>query len=184
MTLTGAGGLLALVLVFLLVLLIRILLNWPGIGVSPWWAATAGITISISYRPDLWRLARHESRSEAQSGKQNPNGPKPGNNPGNTLGGTQGDTHLGEFPAPVAYQHFYLPGEHGPPIAVHDARYVLFRLPEAMAAAANGGKLMLDTSGPHATTPYVNVPFNESHPLEVAPNEQQLVPPRYRDLIR
>lgn len=126
----------------------------------------------------------NQMNQPGQSGKQNPNGPKPGNNPGNTLGGTQGDTHLGEFPAPVAYQHFYLPGEHGPPIAVHDARYVLFRLPEAMAAAANGGKLMLDTSGPHATTPYVNVPFNESHPLEVAPNEQQLVPPRYRDLIR
>jgi hypothetical protein len=117
-------------------------------------------------------------------GKQQPNGPKPGSKQGNTPGGTQGDTHLGEFPASVAYQHFYQPGEHGPPIAVHDARYVLFRLPEAMAAAPNGGKLTLDSSGPRATTPYVNVPLNQSRPLEVAPNEQQLVPPRYRDLIR
>jgi len=46
MTLTGAGGLLALVLVFLLVLLVRIALNWPG--VVPLWAALAGITISVS----------------------------------------------------------------------------------------------------------------------------------------
>jgi putative ABC transport system permease protein len=46
MTLTGAGGLLALVLVFLLVLLIRVVLNWPG--VVPLWAAVAGITISVS----------------------------------------------------------------------------------------------------------------------------------------
>ncbi len=117
-------------------------------------------------------------------GKQKPNGPKPGSNQGATPGGTKGDTHLGEFPASITYQHFYQPGEHGSQIAIHDARYVLFRLPEAMAAAPNGGKLMLDSSGPHATTPYVNVPLNESRPLEVAPNEQQLVPPRYRDLIR
>jgi len=46
MTLTGAGGLLALILVFLLVLLIRLALNWPG--VVPLWAALAGITISVS----------------------------------------------------------------------------------------------------------------------------------------
>lgn len=117
------------------------------------------------------------------SGGQNPNGPKPGDKNGTTPGGTQGDTHLGEFPAPVTYQHFYQPGEHGPTLSIHDTRYVLFRLPEAIASA-NGGKLMLDTSGPRATTPYVNVPLNESHPLEVDPNEQQLVPPRYRDLIR
>jgi hypothetical protein len=116
--------------------------------------------------------------------KQNPNGPKPGGQQGTTPGGTQGDTHLGEFPAPVAYQHFYQPGEHGPPLAIHDARYVLFRLPEAVAAAPNSGKLTLDASGPRATTPYVNVPLDQGRPLEVAPNEQQLVPPRYRDLIR
>jgi len=46
MTLTGAGGVLALILVFALVLLIRLALNWPG--VVPLWAAFAGITISIS----------------------------------------------------------------------------------------------------------------------------------------
>jgi len=126
----------------------------------------------------------NQMNQPGQSGNQKPQGPKPGSNAGNTQGGTKGDTHLGEFPAPVAYQRFYQPGEHGPPIAIHDARYVLFRLPEAIMAAPNGGKLMLDVNTPRATTPYVNVPLNENHPLEVAPNEQQLVPPRYRDLIR
>jgi putative ABC transport system permease protein len=46
MTLTGAGGLLALVLVFILVLLIRWLLDWPG--VVPAWAAVTGIAVSVS----------------------------------------------------------------------------------------------------------------------------------------
>jgi putative ABC transport system permease protein len=46
MTLTGAGGLLALVLVFLLVFLIRWLLDWPG--VVPFWAAATGIIVSVS----------------------------------------------------------------------------------------------------------------------------------------
>jgi hypothetical protein len=118
------------------------------------------------------------------TGGQQPNGQKPGDKNSTTPGGTKGDTHLGEFPAPVPYQHFYRLGEHGPKLAVQDARYVLFQLPEAVASSANGGKLMLDTGGPHATTPYVNVPLDQSRPLEVAPNEQQLVPPRYRDLIQ
>jgi putative ABC transport system permease protein len=46
MTLTGAGGLLALVLVFLLVLVVRLTLNWPG--VVPLWAALTGIAVSVS----------------------------------------------------------------------------------------------------------------------------------------
>jgi putative ABC transport system permease protein len=46
MTLTGAGGLIALVLVFVLVLLIRWLLDWPG--VVPFWAAATGIAVSVS----------------------------------------------------------------------------------------------------------------------------------------
>jgi putative ABC transport system permease protein len=46
MTLTGMGGLIALVLVFALVLLIRVTLDWPG--VVPFWAAAAGITVSVS----------------------------------------------------------------------------------------------------------------------------------------
>jgi putative ABC transport system permease protein len=46
MTLTGAGGIIALVLVNLLVLLIRITLKWPG--VVPIWAAVTGIAVSVS----------------------------------------------------------------------------------------------------------------------------------------
>jgi putative ABC transport system permease protein len=46
MTLTGIGGLIALVLVNALVLLIRLTLQWPGS--VPLWAAVAGISISVS----------------------------------------------------------------------------------------------------------------------------------------
>jgi len=46
MTLTGMGGLIALVLVNLLVLLIRVLLQWPG--VVPVWAAATGVAVSVS----------------------------------------------------------------------------------------------------------------------------------------
>jgi putative ABC transport system permease protein len=46
MTLTGIGGLIALILVNGLVLLIRVLLQWPG--VVPVWAAMTGIAVSVS----------------------------------------------------------------------------------------------------------------------------------------
>jgi putative ABC transport system permease protein len=46
MTLTGAGGIIALVLVNILVLLIRVTLEWPG--VVPVWAAATGIVVSVS----------------------------------------------------------------------------------------------------------------------------------------
>jgi putative ABC transport system permease protein len=46
MTLTGLGGLLALLLVNLLVIFVRVALNWPG--VVPWWAAVTGVTVSVS----------------------------------------------------------------------------------------------------------------------------------------
>jgi putative ABC transport system permease protein len=46
MTLTGMGGLIALILVFMLVLLIRLTLQWPG--VVPFWAATTGILVSVT----------------------------------------------------------------------------------------------------------------------------------------
>ncbi len=46
MTLTGMGGLIALVLVFALVLLIRVTLQWPG--VVPFWAAATGIIVSVT----------------------------------------------------------------------------------------------------------------------------------------
>jgi putative ABC transport system permease protein len=46
MTLTGIGGVIALIFVNLLVLLIRVTLQWPG--VVPAWAATLGIVVSVS----------------------------------------------------------------------------------------------------------------------------------------
>lgn len=46
MTLTGMGGLIALIVVNLLVLVIRLTLKWPG--VVPVWAATIGILVSVS----------------------------------------------------------------------------------------------------------------------------------------
>src|SRR5246127_1498412 len=46
MTLTGAGGIIALIPVDLLVLLIRVTLQWPG--VVPLWAAVTGIAVSVS----------------------------------------------------------------------------------------------------------------------------------------
>jgi putative ABC transport system permease protein len=46
MTLTGVGGLIALVLVFLLVFLVRVTLEWPGR--VPFWAAATGIIVSVS----------------------------------------------------------------------------------------------------------------------------------------
>jgi hypothetical protein len=94
-------------------------------------------------------------------------------------GGT-GNTHLGEFPAPAKFERF-TPGK-GPPIEIRDARYVLFRLPTDVLANGGAGKLVPDTNRPVATAPYVNVPLKRER-LDVAPQERQLVPPRYRDLI-
>jgi len=46
MTLTGAGGLIALVIVNLVILLIRWGLNWPS--KVPAWAAVTGVAVSVS----------------------------------------------------------------------------------------------------------------------------------------
>jgi putative ABC transport system permease protein len=46
MTLTGMGGLIALILVNALVLVVRLTLQWPG--VVPLWAAATGIIVSIT----------------------------------------------------------------------------------------------------------------------------------------
>jgi putative ABC transport system permease protein len=46
MTLTGLGGVIALIIVFALVLLIRVTLQWPG--EVPFWAAATGIIVSVS----------------------------------------------------------------------------------------------------------------------------------------
>lgn len=96
--------------------------------------------------------------------------------------GTTGDTHLGDFPKAANYERFYKMGEKGPPIEIRDARYVVFRMPSAVVSAGGEGKMVADTSRPTASTPFTNVPLKqEGQPA--SPDEQQLIPPRYRDLI-
>ena len=96
--------------------------------------------------------------------------------------GTSGDTHLGDFPKAANYERFYKVGEKGPPIDIRDARYVVFRMPSAVVSAGGEGKTVADTSRPTASTPYTNVPLKEEG-QPASPDEQQLIPPRYRDLI-
>ncbi|MGH8012658.1 MAG: hypothetical protein ACREQ4_09180 [Candidatus Binataceae bacterium] len=131
--------------------------------------------------------------------RNNPNGhgiaiPQPGNLAQNKANGNHssgnkndkgltGDTHLGEFPKAENFQRYIKPGDKGPPIAIHDARYVLFRLPPAIATEAGTGGLVPDTTRPTVTTPYTNAPLKQRR-LTVTPEERQLVPPRYRNLIR
>ena len=117
---------------------------------------------------------------KALAGGQNPNGQNPSTRPG--AHGSMGDTHLGEFPKPGNYQRFYKPGERGPGINVRDARFVTFQLPTAIASTG-AGVLVPGNMHPQATTPYINSPLKQER-LEVSPDEQQLVPPRYRDLLR
>jgi hypothetical protein len=106
--------------------------------------------------------------------------PAGGAKSGKNQQGGHGDTHLGEFPAPENFQRFYKPGQ-GPPIEIRDARYVVFRLPTEVVSAS-GGKIVPDTNRPTASVPYANVPLKTA-PLDATPQERQLVPPRYRDLI-
>jgi hypothetical protein len=107
--------------------------------------------------------------------------PKPGLGTKNS-GTGHGDTHLGETPVPAAYARFYQPGEHGPPLGVKDARYVMVRIPETAQTGA-GGKVVIGGAPSKATTPYANLPL-PAGPIPANPQEQQLVPPRYRDLLR
>ena len=96
--------------------------------------------------------------------------------------GSHGDTHLGDMPKSVAYQHFYKLGEKGPPIEIRDARYVVFRVPTAIAAPGDEGRLVADPSHPTAAAPYTNAPLKEDR-TPASPDEQQLIPPRYRALL-
>jgi hypothetical protein len=105
--------------------------------------------------------------------------PKGGANSGKNQKGGHGDTHLGEFPVAENFQRFYKPGE-GAPIEIRDARYVVFRLPTEVVSAS-GGKIVPDTNRPTASVPYANVPLKAER--LATPQERQLVPPRYRDLI-
>ncbi len=118
----------------------------------------------------------------AKGAKNMPSGNNANGNQEQPGGSNQGDTHLGEIPAPVKYQRFLKPGEKGEAVDIKDARYVMFRLPNA-APSGSGGKTVLDTGRPKASTPYANVPLAPTRD-DAPPDERQLVPPRYRDLIR
>jgi hypothetical protein len=98
------------------------------------------------------------------------------------FGSSKGDTHLGQFPEPGNFERFYKAGEHGLPMDVKNARYVLFRIPPAVQRGG-GGKAVVDNDRPSATVPYENLPLNAER-IAADPDEHQLVPPRYRDLLR
>ena len=108
--------------------------------------------------------------------------PQPGGNnqqAGTDQGSNQGDTRLGEFPTPTKTQRFSKGGSDA--LGIHDARYVMFRLPNAIPVGS-GGTTVIDPNRTRATTPYVNAPLKETS-SDAPPDERQLVPPRYRDLI-
>ena len=109
--------------------------------------------------------------------------PAAGGNPKNNkdMGSNLGDTHLGEMPTSTNAQRFLKPGEKGAALDIKDARYVMFRLPGA-PSSGSGGKTVLDTDRPTATTAYVNAPLAPTSD-DAPPDERQLVPPRYRDMI-
>jgi len=50
-------------------------------------------------------------------------------------------------------------------------------------STGDGGRTVLDTERPRASTAYVNAPLAPSND-NAPPDERQLVPPRYRDMIR
>jgi hypothetical protein len=117
--------------------------------------------------------------------------PQAGNNAANKMpngqgkkpnGGTGGDTHLGEFPTPENYERFLKPGEKGMGLHLNDARYVVFKIPSG-PTSGDEGKTVIDTERPKATTAYTNAPLAPTADT-APPDERQLVPPRYRDLIR
>jgi hypothetical protein len=127
-------------------------------------------------QPDALAQAKIPKPDSSAKGERMPSGGKSGKQ---DKGGS-GDTHLGQFPAAEKFQRFSL-GKTGAPIEIRDARYVLFRLPTEVATG-DGGKLVADTNRPVASAPYADVPLKAER-LDLAPQERQLVPPRYRDLI-
>jgi hypothetical protein len=98
------------------------------------------------------------------------------------FGSPRGDTHLGQFPEAGNFERFYKAGEHGPPLDIKNARYVLFRIPPA-TISGGGGKSVIDNQRPNATVPYQNLPLGNER-IAADPDEHQLIPPRYRDLLR
>ncbi|HEV2169397.1 MAG TPA: hypothetical protein VGR40_00540 [Candidatus Binatus sp.] len=111
------------------------------------------------------------------------NTPSAGDNPKNNrdMGSNMGDTHLGEMPTSTNAKRYLKPGETGSTVDIRDARYVMFRIPGA-PSSGNGGKTVLDTDRPKATTAYVNAPLAPTSD-DAPPDERQLVPPRYREMI-
>jgi hypothetical protein len=90
---------------------------------------------------------------------------------------------LGDAPTAtgVKAQRYLKPGESGAGLDIRDARYVTFKIPSAPIAGSSG-RAVLDANRPTASTPYTNAPLAATKD-NVSPDEQQLVPPRYRDLI-
>ena len=89
---------------------------------------------------------------------------------------------MARFPTSTNSQRFLKPGEKGSTVDIKDARYVMFRLPGA-PASGSGGKTVLDTDRPKATTAYVNAPLAPTSDDRAARRDDNLVPPRYRDMI-
>ncbi len=125
---------------------------------------------------DIPKPGANGDRNVASAG--NPKDNKDNKDRGSNLG----DTHLGETPAAANYQKYLKPGEKGATIDIKDARYVMFRLPGA-PSSGDGGRTVLDAERPKASTGYVNAPLAPSSD-NAPPDERQLVPPRYRDMIR
>jgi len=115
------------------------------------------------------------AQSEAPPASSNPSAHKDDN-------GTQGDTHLGDFPKAVAYERYYKLGDKGPAIDLRNARYVTFRLPTDVITTGAEGKTVRDNGAPSASAPYTNAPLKEQR-LSASPDEEQLIPPRYRELL-
>ncbi len=65
---------------------------------------------------------------------------------------------------------------------IKNARYVLFRIPPAVQSGGRG-KSVIDNERTSATVPYENLPLKDER-IAAEPDERQLVPPRYRDLLR
>jgi hypothetical protein len=141
-------------------------------------------------QPDLTRLESasnstnlNQSKSNQQHGQEQSNSQREGaGQPRRDFGSSQGDTHLGQFPQPGNFERFYKAGEHGAPLDVRNARFVLFRIPPSLISAG-GGKSVIDNDRTSATVPYANLPLKEER-IAADPDEHQLVPPRYRDLLR
>ena len=112
----------------------------------------------------------------AQGSKNTP--PDGGKN--QQTGKDQGSS-MGEAPSNSGVKAQRFTKGSGEALNIHDARYVMFRLPSAIPVGS-GGITVLDPNRTKSSTPYVNAPLKETS-NDAPPDERQLVPPRYRDLI-